>query len=124
MQDGLSLKNFARRILRWKQRSVQSDKMNTNNMLTATIIGELLNAVGAGGLIIERNQLQTYECDGLAALRNLPAAVVLPRTAAELQAVVRICAMHRIPFVGRGAGTGLSGGALPNDRGIVISFSR
>src|ERR1700761_6634563 len=97
--------------------------MNTH-MLTATIIGELLNAVGKDGLIIDRNQLQTYECDGLAALRNLPAAVVLPRTTAQLKEVVRICAMHRIPFVGRGAGTGLSGGALPDDRGIVISLSR
>jgi glycolate oxidase len=93
-------------------------------MLTAAILGELQDAVGADGLIIERNQLQTYECDGLAALRNLPAAVVLPRTTTQLQAVVRTCARHRIPFVGRGAGTGLSGGALPDDRGIVISFSR
>jgi glycolate oxidase len=93
-------------------------------MLTAAILGELRDAVGADGLIIERNQLQTYECDGLAALRSLPAAVVLPRTTTQLQAVVRICARYRIPFVGRGAGTGLSGGALPNDRGIVISFSR
>src|ERR1700678_4385302 len=124
MQDRLSREEIlAVRILRWKQRSVHSDKMNTN-MLTATIIGELLEAVGSDGLIIERKQLQTYECDGLAALRNLPAAVVLPRTTAQLQAVVRICAMHRIPFVGRGAGTGLSGGALPDDRGIVISFAR
>jgi glycolate oxidase len=93
-------------------------------MLNAAILGELQNAVGADGLIIERNQLQTYECDGLVALRNLPAAVVLPRTTTQLQAVVRTCARHRIPFVGRGAGTGLSGGALPDDRGIVISFSR
>src|SRR3984885_11518434 len=93
-------------------------------MLTAAILGELQDAVGADGLIIERNQLQTYECDGLAALRNLPAAVVLPRSTKQLEAVVRVCARHRIPFVGRGAGTGLSGGALPDDRGIVISFSR
>jgi glycolate oxidase len=93
-------------------------------MLTATILGELQDAVGADGLIVERNQLQTYECDGLSALRSLPAAVVLPRSTAQLQAVVRVCARHRIPFVGRGAGTGLSGGALPDDRGIVISFSR
>jgi len=93
-------------------------------MLTASILGELQDAVGADGLIIERNQLQTYECDGLSALRNLPAAVVLPRSTAQLQAVVRICARYSIPFVGRGAGTGLSGGALPDDRGIVISFSR
>jgi glycolate oxidase len=93
-------------------------------MLTASIVAELRDAVGVDGLIIDRNQLQTYECDGLAVLRSLPAAVVLPRTTAQAQAVVKVCARHQIPFVGRGAGTGLSGGALPNDRGIVISFAR
>src|SRR6202166_3538540 len=93
-------------------------------MLTDAILAELRDAVGVDGLIIERNQLQTYECDGLAVLRSLPAAVVLPRSTAEVHAVIRICARHHIPFVGRGAGTGLSGGALPNDRGIVISFGR
>jgi glycolate oxidase len=93
-------------------------------MLSAPIVAELRDAVGADGLIIDRNQLQTYECDGLAVLRSLPAAVVLPRSTGQLQAIVRICARHRIPFVGRGAGTGLSGGALPDDRGIVISFAR
>ncbi len=93
-------------------------------MLSVAILAELRDAVGVDGLIIERNQLQTYECDGLAALRSLPAAVVLPRSSAQLQAVVGICARHGIPFVGRGAGTGLSGGALPDDRGIVISFAR
>ncbi len=93
-------------------------------MLSAAILAELRDAVGADGLIVERNQLQTYECDGLAVLRSLPAAVVLPRTRDQAQAVVRVCARHRIPFVGRGAGTGLSGGALPDDRGIVISFAR
>jgi glycolate oxidase len=93
-------------------------------MLSADILVELRNAVGAEGLIVERNQLQTYECDGLAALRSVPAAVVLPRSTAQLQAVIGVCARHHIPFVGRGAGTGLSGGALPDDRGIVISFAR
>ena len=93
-------------------------------MLSAPILAELRDAVGVDGLIIDRNQLQTYECDGLAVLRSLPAAVVLPRTTAQAQAVIRVCARHQIPFVGRGAGTGLSGGALPDDRGIVISFAR
>jgi glycolate oxidase len=93
-------------------------------MLSAAVLAELRDAVDADGLIIERNQLQTYECDGLAVLRSLPAAVVLPRSTGQLEAVVRICAKHGIPFVGRGAGTGLSGGALPDDRGIVISFGR
>ncbi len=93
-------------------------------MLSAAVLAELRDAVDADGLIIERNQLQTYECDGLAVLRSLPAAVVLPRSTGQLEAIVRICARHAIPFVGRGAGTGLSGGALPDDRGIVISFAR
>jgi glycolate oxidase len=93
-------------------------------MLSAAILAELRDAVGADGLIIERNQLQTYECDGLAMLRSLPAAVILPRSTAQLQKAVGVCARHHIPFVGRGAGTGLSGGAMPDDRGIVISFAR
>jgi glycolate oxidase len=93
-------------------------------MLSTAILAELRDAVGADGLILERNQLQTYECDALAALRSVPAAVVLPRSAAQLQTVIRICARHHIPFVGRGAGTGLSGGAMPDHRGIVISCSR
>lgn len=93
-------------------------------MLSSAIIAALKSAVGADGLIVERNQLQTYECDGLAALRTLPAAVVLPRSTAEVQALIRICAQYQIPFVARGAGTGLSGGALPDAAGIVISFAR
>jgi glycolate oxidase len=93
-------------------------------MLSASIIAELQAAVDSDGLIVERNQLQTYECDGLTALRTLPAAVALPRSASQVQNIVRVCARHQIPFVARGAGTGLSGGALPDSAGIVISFAR
>ncbi len=93
-------------------------------VLSEDVIAALRAAVGADGLIVEQNQLQTYECDGLTALRTMPGAVVLPRSAAEVQAVVRVCAAHRIPFVARGAGTGLSGGALPSVGGIVIGFAR
>ena len=82
-------------------------------VLAANHIAELRVAVGDDGLITGQNQLQTYECDGLTNFRVLPGAVVLPRTAEQVQAVVRLCARHKIPFVSRGAGTGLSGGALP-----------
>ena len=91
---------------------------------TGSVLAELQGAVGVNGVVIERNQLQTYECDGLTALRTMPLAVVLPRSTAEVQAVVRVCATHRIPFVARGAGTGLSGGALPAGNGVVIGFAR
>jgi glycolate oxidase len=87
-------------------------------------IAELRAAVGEEGLITARNQLQTYECDGLTNFRILPGAVVLPRSAEQVQAVVRVCARHKIPFVSRGAGTGLSGGALPYAGGVVISLAR
>jgi glycolate oxidase len=93
-------------------------------VLTPSILAEIQQAVGPSSLITEQNQLQTYECDGLMNFSVVPAAVVLPRTADEVQAVVRICARHAIPFVSRGAGTGLSGGALPAAGGIVISLAR
>src|SRR4051795_6377521 len=74
--------------------------------------------------IREPEQLRTYECDGLTGRRVVPALVALPGSVEEVQAVVRICNEARIPFVARGAGTGLSGGALPVAEGIVVSLAR
>src|SRR6202795_4464075 len=74
--------------------------------------------------IREPEQLRTYECDGLTGRRVVPALVALPGSVEEVQAVVRLCKEERIPFVARGAGTGLSGGALPVAEGIVISLAR
>ncbi len=93
-------------------------------MLTPNQLAGLNSAVGRDGLITGKSQLQTYECDGLTNFRVVPDAVVLPRTTEQVQAVVRLCARDRIPFVSRGAGTGLSGGALPAAGGIVISLAR
>src|SRR3954471_18064478 len=78
----------------------------------------------AADVIREPEQLRTYDCDGLTGRRVVPALVALPADAAEVQAVVRICNDARIPFVARGAGTGLSGGALPVADGVVISLAR
>src|SRR6267142_47190 len=78
----------------------------------------------AADVIREPEQLRTYECDGLTGRRVVPALVALPGSAAEVQAVVRICNEEGLPFVARGAGTGLSGGALPVVEGIVISLAR
>jgi glycolate oxidase len=80
--------------------------------------------VAATATITEPEQLRTYDCDGLTGRRVTPALVALPSMTAEVQAVVRICNEARIPFVARGAGTGLSGGALPVAEGIVISLAR
>jgi glycolate oxidase len=81
-------------------------------------------ALGADSVIHEPAQLKTYECDGLTGYRVLPALVVLPRSTRDVQAAVRLCAAHELPFVARGAGTGLSGGAVPQADGVVISLAR
>ncbi|HEX9414356.1 MAG TPA: FAD-linked oxidase C-terminal domain-containing protein, partial [Ktedonobacterales bacterium] len=93
-------------------------------MLDPALIAELQGHVGEGGVISHHEQLRTYESDALTAHREVPALVVLPTTTAQVQAVVRVCAREGIPFVPRGSGTGLSGGALPARGGVLISLAR
>jgi len=90
----------------------------------ARIIEDFRAAVGDKGLLTKPEQLRTYECDGLTNFRVVPSAVLLPSTSEQVQEIVRICDRERIPFVARGSGTGLSGGALPYAGGVVISLSR
>lgn len=68
--------------------------------------------------------LVAYECDGLSAYRETPLLVVLPETTAQVQQIVRLCNERRIPVVSRGAGTSLSGGAMPHKDGIVLSLAK
>src|SRR3954462_14710323 len=75
-------------------------------------------------LVRDPAELLTYEADALVHLRATPGAVVLPRSAAEVQAVVRLCHEAGVPFVARGHGTGLSRGALPHADGVLIVLSR
>jgi glycolate oxidase len=88
------------------------------------IFQELRAIVGPAGLITSSEELRTYESDALTNFRVVPFAVLLPSTAAEVQAIIRICHREKMPFVARGSGTGLSGGALPVENGVVISLAR
>jgi len=90
----------------------------------ARIFQELRAIVGERGLITSPEELHTYECDGLTAFRVMPRGVLLPKSTEEVQGIVRVCHRERIPFVARGSGTGLSGGALPVHDGIIISLAR
>ncbi|CAA9588148.1 MAG: Glycolate dehydrogenase, subunit GlcD, partial [uncultured Thermomicrobiales bacterium] len=85
---------------------------------------EIEAVVGPQGLIQRPEQLRTYESDGLTAYRQIPALVVLPASGAEVQGVVRLCNRYGVPFVPRGSGTGLSGGAMPVEGGVLIGLSR
>ena len=75
-------------------------------------------------VITDRQQLRTYECDGLAQYRVTPAAVVLPETTGQVAGIVELCTSESVPIVARGSGTGLSGGALPTSDGVLIVTSR
>jgi glycolate oxidase len=92
--------------------------------MDARLVSEFRSIVGDAGIVTEPEQLRTYECDGLTLLRVVPSLVLIPATTEELQRVVQVCYRERIPFVARGSGTGLSGGALPVKDGVVISVAR
>ncbi|GAB1691591.1 FAD-linked oxidase C-terminal domain-containing protein [Krasilnikovia sp. M28-CT-15] len=80
--------------------------------------------LGPDRVISDRQELRTYECDGLTHYRVVPALAVLPRDHAEVARTVRACAAAGVPFVARGSGTGLSGGALPHADGVLVVISR
>ena len=87
--------------------------------------GDRLSGIlGPDGVIDASDELIAYDSDALTGYRIIPVFVVLPRTTEEVSRVIRMCYEAGVPFVPRGAGTGLSGGALPTDEGIVISLSR
>ncbi len=89
------------------------------------VVLEFLRAnLPVDGLITDEAGLKPYECDGLTAIREQPWVVVLPKTEAQVSAVLRICREHDVPLVPRGAGTGLSGGARPHRHGVVLSLSK
>ncbi|HLV77978.1 MAG TPA: FAD-linked oxidase C-terminal domain-containing protein [Marinobacter sp.] len=75
-------------------------------------------------VIMDDETLRPYECDGLVMYRALPMLVVLPDTVEQVQRVMRICHRHKVPVVARGAGTGLSAGAMPHKDGVVLSLAR
>ena len=92
--------------------------------MVARILDQFREIVGEDGLISQPEQLHTYECDALTNFRVLPDAVLLPTTTEQVQAILRLCHKEKIPFVARGSGTGLSGGALPVKGGIVVGLAR
>ncbi|MEZ5590965.1 MAG: glycolate oxidase subunit GlcD [Gammaproteobacteria bacterium] len=80
--------------------------------------------MSAANILTEEEDLRPYECDGLSVYRRLPLAVVLPETIEQVQHVMRSCSQMGIPVVARGAGTGLSGGALPLADGVLLGLSK
>ncbi|VAW79815.1 Glycolate dehydrogenase, subunit GlcD [hydrothermal vent metagenome] len=83
-----------------------------------------LNTLPAHCILKDEAELRPYECDGLSAYRQLPWLVLLPETVEQVQSILRYCYENKVPVVARGAGTGLSGGALPLDNGVLLSLAK
>ncbi len=92
--------------------------------LPAGFLAALRGVLPSGAVLHEAEDLHPYECDALVAYRQLPGAVALPQTREEVGEVLRLCARHGVPVIARGAGTGLSGGALPRADGLLLSLTR
>jgi len=90
----------------------------------SALASALASVLPKDAILSAAEELTPYECDGLSAYRSKPYIVVLPETVAQVQAVLKICKRLQIPVVARGAGTGLSGGALPHERGVLLSLAR
>ena len=88
------------------------------------ILDRLAAVLPKDGLIADAAQTRAYECDALTSYRCAPMAVVLPRSTAEVAAVLRICHEEGVPVVPRGSGTSLAGGALPTADSVVVGVSR
>lgn len=83
-----------------------------------------LERIAGDHLITERARLRVYETDGLTARKCLPWLVVLPETVDEIRDIMRLCYEFDVPVVARGAGTGLSGGAMPHEEGVLLSLAK
>ncbi|MBI3228933.1 MAG: FAD-binding protein, partial [Burkholderiales bacterium] len=95
-----------------------------NSTLRQQVVQALLAVLPQDAVLWRVEDTRPYECDGLSAYRRLPMVVALPHTEAQVQAVLRVCHQLQVPIVPRGAGTGLSGGALPLEAGVVLSTAR
>ena len=94
------------------------------NARQAQVVAALQPLLPAHALLWHAEDTVPYECDGLTAYRQQPLLVALPETEAQVAAVLRCCHALKVPVVARGAGTGLSGGALPHALGVTLSLAK
>jgi glycolate oxidase len=88
------------------------------------VVARLRDILPAGALLFREEDTRPFECDGLTAFRQLPMVVTLPQTEEQVRAILKVCHELEVPVVARGAGTGLSGGAMPHAAGVVLSLAR
>jgi len=102
----------------WQHQSIERRERQ------AQVVGALQAVLPAHALLWNNEDTTPYECDGLTAYRQRPLVVALPETYAQVQAVLKACHALEVPVVARGAGTGLSGGAMPHALGVTLSLAK
>jgi glycolate oxidase len=95
-----------------------------HSFLREQLLAALSGFLPADAILADEEALRPYECDGLSAYRQLPLLVVMPETVQQVQRIMRLCHSLQVPVVARGAGTGLSAGALPHKDGVLLSLAR
>ena len=101
-----------------------AEQTSTRAALQQQVVQALLAVLPQDAVLYTPEDTTPYECDGLTAYRQRPLAVCLPESEQEVQAVLRTCKQLQVPVVARGAGTGLSGGAMPHEMGVTLSMAR
>ncbi len=96
----------------------------STSLSTENLVGQFLKVLPKEAVLHQKQQLQPYECDALTAYRQLPRVALLPSTIEEIQSVVKICNQNKVPIVARGAGTSLSGGAMPHSEGVLLNLAK
>ena len=93
-------------------------------MLDSNVHAQLAALLPPSALLTSPEDTRPYECDGLTIYRALPAAVAIPDHESQVVAILKQCHASRVPVVARGAGTSLSGGAMPDKNGVVLSLAK
>ncbi len=101
-----------------------SAKFSFPNINLQQLLKQLLCIVNSDSVLYQEEDLRPYECDALSAYQQLPFIVVLPETTEQIQKILQLCNKIDLPVVARGAGTGLSGGALPYAKGLLLSLAK
>ena len=92
--------------------------------MQSKVVAALLQVVPKHALLWHNEDTTPFECDGLTAYRQRPMVVALPETYAQVQGILKSCHAMGVPVVARGAGTGLSGGAMPHAAGVTLSLAK
>jgi len=104
--------------------TIYIDRINPGELSQTDFVHQLSSILPKSSILYNEEDTTPYECDGLSAYRFKPWVIALPESVEQVQAIMRICHAHLIPVIARGAGTGLSGGALPRENCLLLSLAK